>query len=281
MVAGWLARENQWRRLDSRIQKSLAFENRTLQKRITRYHASEMNGDSGEFSGWENERQRKLRMTLKLFKAVSNRQMYGISCGADADAYFKVYPGTQLADVYVLCLQTVMTFIATACEELLSPEDRVLIIHDKGNWDGEALRGYRSMVDDRRWGHRHRFVGIEGKTGKQDVCLQAADMIAFESFKEADNLLFRNEKTRAALEALLKLNGAMYGRYFDLETLQALKAADDDDINNGTDAFDKGRTNFQADSKFVKAAMKQEKQERQAERKDARSASVSSSSSRN
>jgi len=226
MVGGWLARDNQWKRLEKRIQKSIAHENRSLEGKITRYHAAEMNGNYGEYQGWETESRRKLRMTRKLFNAVSNGQMYGISCGVDVESYNRVYPDSKLSHPYVLCMKTIMVFLADACEALLNPEDKVLIIHDHGNWDAEALQGYNMMIDDQTWEHRHRFVSIAPMNGKNDVCLQAADMIAFESFKKADSLIFSNGTTRKALEALLKQNGAMFGRYFDLESLEALKAAD-------------------------------------------------------
>jgi hypothetical protein len=228
MVGGWLARANQWKRLESRIQKSLAFENKTLEKKVTRYHAAEMNGNYGEYAGWESEATRKLRMTKKLFKAVSNGQMFGISCGVDIDSYKKVYSDAPNSDPYVLCITTVMVFIAEACDTFLQPEDRVLLMHDHGSWDAQALEGYNIMVDDVNWKSRHRFVGILPMTWKEDVCMQAADMIAYESFKKADSLIFSNGNTRKALEALLNQNKGMHGRYFDLESLKALKAIDDE-----------------------------------------------------
>jgi hypothetical protein len=37
------------------------------------------------------------------------------------------------------------------------PGDHVLLIHDHGNWDEQALTGYNLMIDDSEWPYRGLF----------------------------------------------------------------------------------------------------------------------------
>ncbi len=62
VVAGWIADDKQWKRVESRWQKTLAFENKTLppEHRIKRYHAAQMNAGDGPFKGWDEHRKHRL-----------------------------------------------------------------------------------------------------------------------------------------------------------------------------------------------------------------------------
>jgi len=83
--------------------------------------------------------------------------------------------------VYSLCMKMVMVELGHALDEL--PDHKIFIIHDHGNWDTAALQGYNSMVDEPRWQSRDRLVGITPGLWEQAVGLQAADLIAYETFK--------------------------------------------------------------------------------------------------
>jgi hypothetical protein len=224
MVAGWLTDDRQWKRTESRWQKAIAYENRTPPqgRKISRYHAAKMNANDGEYRGWENESYRKLRMTRKFLKIVSNVNMCAIACGIDLKAAREVFPDETLSDAYVLCMKEVMVEIACAVED--SGEDhRVVLIHDHGNWDRDALEGYNSLVDDPSWLRRYRFVSITPLTWRDDVGLQSADLIAYELLRSLDDRLWTQRDMRLALKALLGMNKQIYAKYIDKEALLELK----------------------------------------------------------
>jgi hypothetical protein len=69
------------------------------------------------------------------------------------------------------------------------PGDTVVLIHDHGSWDAQALLAYNLMIDEagrspeRIWGSLALFEGSLAKTGEECTGLQVADMIAYETFK--------------------------------------------------------------------------------------------------
>ena len=224
IVAGWLADDRQWKRLRRRWCNAIAFENRTLpdEMKISRYHAAEMNANDGEYKGWENESKRKLRFVRKLLKFVSNGQMAAIACGVDLAVARGSVPGSKEEQGYVVCMKQIMAQIAIAMDEAKST-DQVAIIHDHGDWDVAALKGYNRMVDDFTWSRRTRFVSITPLTWRQDVGLQSADLIAYESMRNLDQILHSGGDMRKPLKALLGMNERIYGTWFDKAALQQTK----------------------------------------------------------
>src|ERR1039458_1906107 len=61
IVGGWIADEKQWKRVESRWQKAIAFENKTLppEHQIKRYHAAVMNAGDPPFDGWDKTRKNR------------------------------------------------------------------------------------------------------------------------------------------------------------------------------------------------------------------------------
>ena len=227
VVAGWMGEERHWKRVEKRWQKAIAFENKTLpgERKISRYHASHMNANDCEFKGWENESYRKLRFTKKLLKIVGVSQLSAVAIGLDLDAFLKIFPDRDPPDFgipYVICIRQLMYEIAFAMQEW--PEDcRVALVHDHGDWDKLALEGYNQLVDDPEWEHRHRFVSITPLTWKDDVGLQAADLIAYELMRRLDDTLWTGRDIRIPLKAILEMNNHVSGKYLDHGELKSLK----------------------------------------------------------
>ncbi|MFZ0481581.1 MAG: hypothetical protein WAL71_20740 [Terriglobales bacterium] len=228
MVGGWIANDHQWKRLQKRWQKAIAYENRTLgpDRQISRYHAAQMNANDGEFTGWEKEANRKLRLVRKLLKFVSSPAMTCVACGIDLKAMVEIFPTADESDAYVLCMKEIMVEIAHAMDDAKS-EDRVAIIHDHGDWDEGALRGYNSLVDDPTWPRRHRFVSITPLTWREDVGLQSADLIAYELMRRLDDTLWTGRDMRKALETMLGMKASIYSHWIDKRGLEAIKELED------------------------------------------------------
>jgi hypothetical protein len=73
------------------------------------------------------------------------------------------------------------------------------------------------MADDLEWNNRELFVGITSMTGSQSVGLQAADLIAFESYKALFKKLVHNsDEMRKAMQALHFKGTRGVHKYLDL-----------------------------------------------------------------
>jgi hypothetical protein len=190
-----------------------------------------MNANDGEYAGWENESPRKLRFTKKLLKFVSNKQMTAIGCGIDLVAFNELFPEHEPTDnciPYLLCMQMLMVLIGEAMHGKVKPEYKVALVHDHGDWDVEALKGYNRMMDDPKFEYRDRFVSITPLTWKEDVGLQAADLITYESMRWLDDHLWTKRDIRPALRALTKMNDMVYGTWINREGLQDVRKAYDE-----------------------------------------------------
>jgi hypothetical protein len=185
-----------------------------------------MNANDGEFTGWEKEANRKLRLVRKLLKFVSSPAMTCVACGIDLKAMVEIFPTADESDAYVLCMKEIMVEIAHAMDDAKS-EDRVAIIHDHGDWDEGALRGYNSLVDDPTWPRRHRFVSITPLTWREDVGLQSADLIAYELMRRLDDTLWTGRDMRKALETMLGMKASIYSHWIDKRGLEAIKELED------------------------------------------------------
>jgi hypothetical protein len=230
VVGGWIASELEWKRLEGSWQRYIDAENEVseAEQKITRFHATEMNCKGGEFKHWDHRR--CVRFSRKLIKLLARRQMGAIATGCNMEVIQEIWPKgedrTLKRRTYVLCMKQMMVDIAHLMEDIF-PGDRVLLIHDHGNWDDAAVEGYNLIVDDRDWNRGHVFEGIVSKTGKDPVAigLQAADMIAYEVFKGIKaKTVSKDAEMRAVMKEFINRDVPMRARWIDRKAAEALYA---------------------------------------------------------
>jgi hypothetical protein len=225
-IGGWLAHESEWKRLESSWKNCidrLNFNNRPDQQ-ITRFHATYMNRYEKEFLNWTPEM--SAQFANKLTGFIGKRNLIYVSIGADMHAMRKVFPKSDPKsqdNAYTVCIKIAMVEIGHIMRRFY-PNDQVHIVHDKGNWDLQALAAYNLMADDLEWNNRELFVGITSMTGSQSVGLQAADLIAFESYKALFKKLVHNsDEMRKAMQALYFKGTRGVHKYLDLKGIEVLK----------------------------------------------------------
>src|SRR5258708_23836244 len=98
---------------------------------------------------------------------------------------------------------TLFRSLAEAAKQLL-PDMQIALVHDQGPWDKYALEAYNNWIADDSWGEANRFAGIKPLSWREDVGLQAADLIAYEGMRALDKELWAKDvKLRYALNQLL------------------------------------------------------------------------------
>jgi hypothetical protein len=161
VVGGWIASELEWKRLEGAWQRCIDSENErsAAEQQITRFHATEMNCQKGEFRNWD--KRRRIRLSRKLINLLAKRTMGAIAVGCEMRAIQQVWPrGDQKKlkqNTYVVCMKHMMVEIAHIMEEFF-PKDRVRLIHDHGSWDDQALSGFNLMVMDTEWKYAKLFA---------------------------------------------------------------------------------------------------------------------------
>jgi hypothetical protein len=224
-VGGWIATEQEWKKLESTWQRRIDFENAHSRhdQQITRFHASHMNCKDGEYKNWDKEM--CLQLSKKLIDMLGKRKMGAIAVACDMDAIQTVFskgdPETMKRRTYVLCMKQVMVHVGIVMQEIF-PNDTVLLIHDHGNWDDAVLQAYNLMVDEPDWPRRDVFEGLVMKTGGNCVGLQAADMIAYEVFKGVKAKTFSGDAEMRGAMKNLASQAPIRAQWIDLPAAQAL-----------------------------------------------------------
>ena len=226
-VGGFIGDESEWNKLEKLWQKRVDFENghNRADQQITRFHASHMNAHDHEFKNWDGDMCKKF--SQKLIGLIGKRSIGAIAIAADIDALKTVFPsedGSARQDSsYGLCIKQMMVEIGAIMREYF-PGDQVLLIHDHGDWDVEALAAYNKMVDDPNWVSRELFVSITPLTGSQSVGLQAADLIAYEMFRRVkDRELKNSEDMRKAMKEMEKRRVPIIAKYMNFDAVKALR----------------------------------------------------------
>lgn len=226
-VGGWLADELEWKRFERSWQRKIAYFNsrNAPDQQIERYHAARLNARDHEFSNWTQHM--SIAFSKRLFSTIQKRKMGAICMCTDLEALIATFPGGDPQDRwsrgYVMCIKQLMVEIGHEMKENY-PNDRVLLVHDSGAWDTEALEAYKCMVNDERWQSRRFFVGIKAMNWKESIGLQPADMIAYETFKFVNDTVMPNtEKLRNALSAVFDRHLKFNAKYINQKALIALR----------------------------------------------------------
>jgi hypothetical protein len=162
----------------------------------------------------------------KLIGFIAKRQMGAVCIACDMDALKEVFPegkSNRQDSTYALCIKQMMIEIAHIVNQYF-PGDQVLLLHDHGSWDKQALHAYNQMVDDPAWAARKMFVGLLPRTWQQSVGLQAADLAAYETYRRAKAKEISNDEgMRGALQEMLRKKIPISSKYMSLKAVEALR----------------------------------------------------------
>jgi hypothetical protein len=115
-------------------------------------------------------------------------------------------------------------------------DEPVALIHDQGHDDAAARSAFEILTNNASWRYCEQFPSIEPKSSLADLGLQAADRIAYESFKEISHQLLDHPKiTRPALAELRKRILHCYSYHLDRGALEEIRKIEDE--GGGGDAY--------------------------------------------
>jgi hypothetical protein len=195
-----------------------------------------MNGFYDEFKNWTLPMRTKFG--AKLMNIITRRKMGMVCCGIDLNALRQVFPDRDPKNhnrAYAICIQVIMVEIGHLMREWF-PGDKVLLIHDRGNWDADALAAFNTMVGSGDWPSKDVFLSIAPMSREQSVGLQAADLIAFEAQRALQTKLIRNsEDMRWAMLQFEDKKVPRVMKYMDLATITKIRHMVGTGIYDGKD----------------------------------------------
>jgi len=204
---GWAEIERGWR-------LSLAAKNRQLKAQgrpqISRYHAADCSSLQDEFSGWSKDEQitltKELMATLSRGRAWVNNIAYSIPLN-DFVKEFSI-EGDPIPVCYQELLKFIMLEMTAQIREAkekfgsVKPVSYVLF-HERCTHDGLYLSAFNAMMNDSTFNGKEHFSTIAPLGWEHCIPLQPADMIAYETFKEAERQLTGRVR-RKSLEYLMQ-----------------------------------------------------------------------------
>ncbi|SRR6266513_1349845 len=199
----WWWFEKAWERVLEKKNEQLAAAGRPT---ISRYHAADCNSRLKEFKGWTVEEQTEF--TLSLIR-VFQRHATGVSAYSidlrDLTEEFPEAKEDPKSLGHGILLTNVIWYIAN---NILGDKrwktDRFALVHDRGSYDGVLLNTFNSLKEDETLKHHKLLASIESAGWGDEIRLQAADFLAFESFKIIERQRSDRER-RKSMQAVLDL----------------------------------------------------------------------------
>jgi hypothetical protein len=233
-----LARPKEWMWIESEWKKVLRQKNEELKKagrqQISRFHAADCSSRLGEFKGWSVEEQIAFvkRLLVIFHKHMTSVVAYTVPIN-DFKAVFPEHKEDTLGALYriltqFLMNQTVWDIQEQAGKQALS-RVTIALIHDRSDYNQQILNGFDHAKNDSTFEGREIFVSITAQGWEDCVPLQAADLLAYETFKDAENQVIGRTR-RKSLTSILE--GSAFGgrsKSFRRDTLELFRQVLDAD----------------------------------------------------
>jgi hypothetical protein len=207
-TAKWIDIEMKWRAVLRRTNKGLRKQGR---QEISRYHAADCSSLKGEFAGWSVDEQ--IQFSKKLIAIIKYNMSTVMAYSMPMDDFVAVYPErseNSEKEMYGLLLKFLMGQlihdIKKQAGQQLGPF-RIALIHDHSSRDGDMLAAFNQMKEDVNFKGRECFTTIAPRGWEDCIPLQAADLLAYETFKDAANRISPKPRPqRKSLESLFEPN---------------------------------------------------------------------------
>jgi hypothetical protein len=102
-----------------------------------------------------------------------------------------------------------------------------VLFHDRCNYDADLLRAFNQMLDDPTFVEKEMFSTLAPLSWEHCIPLQAADLIAYETFKDSEGKITGRPR-RKSFDFILEME--RFGgraKVFDVASIQLLREAVD------------------------------------------------------
>jgi Protein of unknown function (DUF3800) len=176
--------QNDWERILEEKNQELKAQGRQV---LSRFHATYWSTKNEEFEGWSDKE--KIEFIDKFIWLFYRYPVVGSSETLNKQDLVEVFPEAlkqgrieHLAHV-VLLIYIVQYFDSRLLTDTRYATDRIAFIHDETPYKGVLRDTFEGLKNDIGIKNRDRLASIECKGWKDEILLQAADLIAYENFK--------------------------------------------------------------------------------------------------
>ena len=211
-----LTTPTKWRRIEQQWKQALRDTNKTLKKQgrrqISRYHAAACSSRRGEFEGWSTDEQ--IVFSKKFIDIIKYNMLTVMAYSMPMDDFVAVFPERSenpQKEVCGLLLNFMMTQLILDIEKQteghpLKPY-KIALIHDRSDRGGDMLAAFNGKKNDITFAGRGHFTTIAPMGWEDCIPLQAADLLAYETFKDAANKMSGSPRPRRkSMDSLFEEN---------------------------------------------------------------------------
>jgi hypothetical protein len=221
--SAWKRFEVGWKNCVEKINTHL---NKSGRLPISRYHASDCSSRVGEFAGWTTEEQKTLtKQLLAVFQAHNTKTF---SYTVDLDALAEAFPLWK-ADPKKGAYDFLTAFLVREIGEWLGKREnasaRIGLVHDRCQYGHTIKNSFQCLLRHPDFEHGRFFEAIESRSWQESVPLQAADLLAYESMKDAERRIEPRGR-RTTLKLLLDLESfGIVAKYFGSGEIHGISRA--------------------------------------------------------
>lgn len=211
-LGGYLAPPDEWEIFDGHWRSTLK------RAGIKVFHMRDYVACRREFEGWGDTS--RINLLKELAEVIHRRDIWGVHYAINLEAYEKVAPNwarqkARAISPYLICMQFCIREITKELEKRGKPAEQIAFVFDQhGEWASRIVGCYLEV--QRRVPEHSKVMGPISFGTRTDNCrLQAADLLAYESYKEVFSKIFEPKRPpRKSFEELVR-KGRVRGGYMD------------------------------------------------------------------
>jgi hypothetical protein len=227
-----MARIQDWLWIESAWKNVLREKNKELRKsgrqQISRFHAADCSSCKGEFNGWGVDEQ--IAFSKKLLGIFKRYLTSVIAYTFPVDEFKAVFP-QHANNPYPQMYGFLVKFIMLQLIEEIEKDGRVptshvciALLHDRSSHDSDMHSAFNFVMNnDPTFTKQRYFSSITSIGWESCIPLQAADLIAYETFKDIDNKAAGRNRRKSLTSILESDNFGGRSKIFNRANLEALR----------------------------------------------------------
>jgi len=219
----WIQFEADWENCIKRVNCQLKKDGRTP---ISRYHASDFSNGKGEFTGWRKEE--LIDLAKQLMNVLKMHNTRTISYTIDLVALAEVFPdwkSDSLRGGYDFLTAFLVREIGEWLSKCGNPNVKIKLIHDRCQYDQVIQAAFQGLLSNPKFDHRIYFETVEASSWQECKLHQAADLVAYESMKDAETKIAPRNR-RKSIQLLLDLESfGMTAKYIGSDEVDGISKA--------------------------------------------------------
>jgi Protein of unknown function (DUF3800) len=206
VMACYLAPAKEWERFVPRWQAVLD------KYDISVFHANHCNGNKGIFRRFRDNQTERNQFVVELLATISDRpRIIPFAAGVEFKSYdelFKPALSPNPEHPYYIAMKTLLSMVGIYLQDmrrLPSTEKAACIFERQSEFSSRAISAFNFGLSDKDWSVSGRFDSITFGSPEECIPLQAADALAYDTYRELSRLQYHPERrVRPSYEVLTR-----------------------------------------------------------------------------